>query len=88
MYKTNAFQVRQNLGVVLKRLSRGGRPVLVEKNRKPAAVLISLEDYQRRFADYDADIRREEVIDKIKKAKIRLPKGQTSLSLVRQLRAS
>ena len=51
MYKTNALKMRQNLGSVLRKLSKTGRPVLVEQNRKPVAVLISLEDYQKRFTD-------------------------------------
>lgn len=88
MLKTNALKMRQNLGSVLERLVKTGRPVLVERNRKPAAVLISLKDYQERFADREADLRREELVARIKAARLKLPKGKTSLSLIREIRSS
>lgn len=87
MEKTNALHLRQNLGKIIRQLKRLGKPILIEKNREPAAVLISIEDYQRRFADYDADAKREEVVNKIKNAKGKLPKGRTSLDLIRELRS-
>lgn len=83
MKKTNALKLRQALGKVLKELSRDGEPILIEKDRQPAAVLISLEDYQKRFADKEADALREEIVLTIKKAKLKLPVGKSSLDLVR-----
>jgi prevent-host-death family protein len=88
MRKTNALKMRQNLGAVLKKLASNGKPILVEKNRKPVAALISLEDYQKRFVDYEADLRREEIVKKITQAKIKIPKGKTSTDLIRELRSS
>ena len=58
MEKVNALALRQSLGRVLKNLSKSGRPILVEKGRKPAAVLISLDDYRKRFVDKIADDQR------------------------------
>lgn len=86
MQKTNALKLRQNLGSVLKKLQKTGEPILLEKNRQPAAVIISLEDYQKRFADYDAARKREEIVEKIKNARGKLPPGKTSLDLIRELR--
>ena len=80
--------MRQNLGVILKKLASNGKPILVEKSRKPVAALISLEDYQKRFVDYEADLQREEIVKKISQAKLKLPKGKTSLALIRKLRSS
>ncbi|MBI2340866.1 MAG: type II toxin-antitoxin system Phd/YefM family antitoxin [Deltaproteobacteria bacterium] len=87
MQKTNALKIRQNLGAMLKRLKKTGEPILLEKNREPAAVIISLEDYQKRFADYDADRKREAAVEKIKQANIKLPPGKTSLDLIREIRS-
>lgn len=87
MYTTNALKLRQNLGVILKKVEEG-KPVLVEKNRKPAAVLISISDYKKRFVDAEADELREELVSQIKTAKIKLPKSKTSLDLIRELRQS
>ena len=87
MQKTNALKLRQSLGAVLKRLKKTGEPILLEKNREPAAVIISIDDYQRRFADYDADRKREAAVEKIKRANIRLPAGKTSLDLIHEIRS-
>lgn len=87
MEKTNALDLRQNLGKIIQRLKKLGKPILIEKNREPAAVLISIEDYQRRFADFDADQKREEVVNKIINAKGKLGKGKNSLDLIRELRS-
>jgi len=87
MKKTNALKIRQSLGKVLRELNRDGEPILVEKDRKPAAVLISLEDYQRRFADKEGDSLRGELIAMIKSAKLSVPKGKSAVELVREGRA-
>ena len=65
MKTTNALEVRRSLGKVLTRLSRGGEPILVERNGQPAAVLISMEDYRERFADGVAASEREQLVKDI-----------------------
>jgi len=86
MEKVNAVQLRQSLGAVLKRLAKSGRPILLEKDRKPAAVIISLEDYRKRFVDVAADQLRRETVDRIKQAQLRTPNGVSSLDLLREVR--
>jgi len=87
MKKTNALELRQSFGAVLKKLEKTGEPILIEKNRQPAAVLISLDDYQKRFVDYEADAQRELMLERIKNAQIKLPAGKTSLDIIRELRS-
>jgi PHD/YefM family antitoxin component YafN of YafNO toxin-antitoxin module len=87
MQKTNALKLRQCLGAIVKQLETSGEPILIEKDRRPVGVLISIEDYKRRFVDVDADIARREMIEQIKAAGIKLPPGTTSLDLIRKLRA-
>ena len=65
MKKTNAIEMRRSLGKVLKGLALGGAPVLVERNREPAAVLISLKDYRERFVDRIAAEEREKLVEEI-----------------------
>jgi prevent-host-death family protein len=65
MQTTNALEVRRSLGKVLERLSRGGRPIVVERNGKPAAILISLADFRERFADIDAAEERKQLVEEI-----------------------
>lgn len=87
MIKTNALKLRQSLGSLLKKLEKNGEPILIERNRHPAAVLISIEEYQKRFVDHDADQQREIMVAKIKSAKAKLPAGKTSLDLIREMRS-
>ncbi len=86
MIKTNALQLRQSLGAVLKKLQSTKQPILVEKNSKPAAVLITLEDYQKRFVDKEADEKRKELIQRIKQLRVALPEQKTSIDFIRELR--
>ena len=58
MKRVNALTLRQSLGQVLTDLDKGG-PILVEKGRRPRAVLISVKDFEERFVDRRAlDARR------------------------------
>jgi len=86
MQKVNALQLRQSLGRVLQRLEKNGEPILLEKDRKPAAVIISLEDFHKRFVDVEADRKRVEMVERIKKARLRTPKGVSTLDLLREVR--
>lgn len=86
MQKTNALNLRQSLGSILKKLAKTGEPILIERNREPAAVLISLEDYKTRFVDREADRNRHEMIEELKRTKMTLPPGKTSVDLIRELR--
>lgn len=88
MKAVNALELRQSLGRVLRQLERGGAPILVQRGRQPAAVLISLQDYQERFADREADERRRTVVEQIKAAGFSRPRGRTTLDLLRELRAA
>ncbi len=65
MKKVNALAMRQSLGKVLRDLERTGEPILVEKGRRPAAVLITLRDYNERFVDRAAAEERRRVVTEI-----------------------
>ncbi len=87
MKKVNALELRQSPGRVLRALEKGGQPILVERQRRPAAVLISLADYQRRFADHDADEQRKAIIERIRSLRFTAPQGKTTTDLLRDLRS-
>lgn len=86
MLKTNALQLRQSLGAVLKKLKTSRQPILIERNSKPAAVLISLEDYQTRFVDREADEKRKQLVTRIRELRTELPEGKTSADILQELR--
>lgn len=84
MKSINALKLRQQLGSVLKSLETSGQPILVERNSKPAAVLISLDDYQKRFVDREADQRRKDLVEAILKTRLRPPAGKSTLDLLHE----
>jgi prevent-host-death family protein len=87
MQKTNALELRRALGKVLRKLERNGRPILIEKGRKPTAVLISLRDYAERFVDAVAADEREHLAEEILALRRRARRSRrTSVELVRELR--
>lgn len=87
MLKVNALQLRQSLGKVIQKLQKTGEPIILEKGRTPVAVLIGIEDFQRRFVDREADWERRKLFERLKKKSLRLPKGRSSLDLLREVRS-
>ncbi len=58
MQTANALELRQSLGRIIARLKRTKQPILLKKGKEPVAVIISLEDFEERFAERDAAQRR------------------------------
>jgi prevent-host-death family protein len=87
MKSVNALSLRQSLGRVLRQLERGGEPILVERDRRPAAVLISVRDYQERFVDREADAQRRAIVARLKELRFGKPEGRTTLELLREARS-
>ncbi len=65
MKRVNAVQLRQSLGKVVAGLMKGGEPVLLEKGRRPVAVLISLQDFRERFAEKAAADERLQIAEEM-----------------------
>lgn len=87
MKRVNALELRQHLGRVLRSLEKDGEPVVIERQRQPAAVLISLADYQKRFVDKDADQQRRAIVARIRELQFTAPRGKTTLDLLRKVRS-
>lgn len=86
MKKTNALDLRQNMGKIVKELLKTGEPILLEKGRVPVAVLITLEDFQKRFTDREADAKRNEIVARIQAANLKPPANKSTLDLIREIR--
>ncbi len=61
--------------------------ILVERARRPSAVLISIKDYNERFVDRAADEERRAIVRRIEQVHLRTPRGRTSLDILRALRS-
>jgi prevent-host-death family protein len=85
MKTANAVEVRRSLGKVLSRLGKGGGPIVLERNGKPAAVLISLQAFRERFADLDAAEERKLLVEEMLEA--RMPSKRSRSTAVDDLRS-
>jgi len=86
MEEVNALKIRNNLGEILDRLGKTGEPIYISKGRKIRAVLVTPEQFKKRFLDKQVEEDRKKFLKTVK----RLRKGKTSkdssLSILRQLR--
>jgi len=86
MEEVNALTIRNNLGKILDRLNKSGEPVLISKNRKIRAVLVTPEQFERRFLDWQSQDERRRFLAAMKQLK-RSRKGNiTTLAVLRKLR--
>jgi prevent-host-death family protein len=86
MRTVNALEIRNKLGAVLDDLERTGEPVMVSKGRRPRAVLISVQDYQRRFIDRQTEDKRRQLLDRVRAARGPSVGGVDSVAVLRDLR--
>lgn len=86
MKKVNALKIRNNLGEVLDTLTKTGEPILVSKGREIRAVLITPEQFKRRFLDYQAEEQKRQLLQTIEGLQANSLEGQDSLDLLRELR--
>jgi len=84
--KVNALKLRNNLGEILERLRRTGKPVLISKGREIRAVLITPEDFETRFLDAKAKEEKERLLKLFKSLRKMKKEDAGSLELLRQLR--
>ena len=86
MEEVNALKIRNNLGEILDRLDDKGEPILISKGRKIRAVLVTPEQFEKRFLDYQTQQDKERLLDSLKRLRKRKKVKQSSLSLLRKLR--
>jgi PHD/YefM family antitoxin component YafN of YafNO toxin-antitoxin module len=86
MKTVNALTVRNKLGEVLETLTRTGEPILVSKGRRVRAVLITPDDFQKRFVDVQAAEAKERLLHSIKGARKGKVVQRSSLEMLRELR--
>ena len=86
MSGVNALEIRNHLGEILDRLEKTGEPVLVSKGRRVRAVLITPEDYEKRFLDRQVEERRLELLARIREMRRPPTTARQSLDVLRELR--
>ncbi|RME21213.1 MAG: type II toxin-antitoxin system Phd/YefM family antitoxin [Deltaproteobacteria bacterium] len=86
MKRVNALDIRNRLGAVLDELERNREPILVSKGRRIRAVLITPEDFERRFLDHLTREKVREQLERIEGVRARRISDRTSLEILRGLR--
>ena len=86
MEEVNALKLRNNLGEILDRLRDKGEPILVSKSRKIRAVLVTPEQFERRFLDWQATEQRQRFLKNVAQLKKNTISQMDSLTVLRQLR--
>lgn len=66
--KVTALELRNRLGSILDRLEKEQEPIIVEKDRRPRAVLLPLALYRERFLDYQEKALRDELVKEIRES--------------------
>ncbi len=87
MKKINALELRQSLGKIIALIQRTGEPIMLEKGRKEAAVIISIKDYNERFVEKAASDERQQIFTEILGMARQSSNKQNSEELIRELRA-
>jgi len=86
MRQINALKIRNHLGEVLDLLRTEGEPILISKGRKIAAVLITPEQYQRRFVDHQAEEQKRRMLEKVLEMRADRIGNRDSVTTLRELR--
>ncbi|MDY6856449.1 MAG: type II toxin-antitoxin system Phd/YefM family antitoxin [Thermodesulfobacteriota bacterium] len=86
MREINALKLRNNLGEILDQLTRTGEPVVISKGRKVKAVLITPEQFEKRFLDYQAEQKKKEILEKILALRADRIGDKDSVAVLRELR--
>jgi PHD/YefM family antitoxin component YafN of YafNO toxin-antitoxin module len=86
MRTVNALKIRNHLGEVLDSLEKDGEPILLSKGRKIRAVLITPEQFKRRFIDKQAEEEREKLLKRIENLRADSVINKDSLNTLRSLR--
>ena len=86
MRQVNALKIRNHLGEVLELLRTEGEPIVISKGRKIAAVLITPEQYQRRFLDHQAEEQKRAMLEKVRALRAKRAGTRDSVSILREIR--
>lgn len=86
MEEVNALKVRNNLGEILDRLNKSGEPIYISKGRKIRAVLVTPEQFEKRFLDWRAKEEKKRLLDAVKGMRKDKKGKLSSLAVLRQIR--
>jgi prevent-host-death family protein len=66
MKRKSALQFRQEFGNILDSIESDAEPVLIERNARPVAVVVSYETFQRKFVDQQSHADRLKLLERFR----------------------
>ncbi|HNR14319.1 MAG TPA: type II toxin-antitoxin system Phd/YefM family antitoxin [Thermodesulfobacteriota bacterium] len=86
MKTVNALKLRNNLGEVLDALTKTGEPISVSKGREIRAVLITPEQFKKRFIDFEVEEKKKSLLERIRNSRAESTENRASVEVLRELR--
>ncbi len=86
MEEINALKIRNNLDEVLDRLNSTREPIFITKGRKVRAVLVTPDQFEKRFLDWKVEEEKKRIFESIKNLRGRKKVNKNSLEILRSLR--
>lgn len=86
MRQVNALKIRNHLGEVLEMLETEGEPIQISKGKKIVAVLITPEQYERRFLDYQVEEKKRQMLERVVEMRAGKAGRRSSVAVLRNLR--
>jgi len=86
MEEINALTMRNNLGKILDRLRKKGEPIFISKGREIRAVLVTPEQFERRFLDWQSEEKKKVLLNTIVGMRKKKLGKKGSLAVLRTLR--
>jgi antitoxin (DNA-binding transcriptional repressor) of toxin-antitoxin stability system len=86
MEEVNALTMRNNLGKILDRLEKKGEPIFISKGRKIRAVLVTPEQFEKRFLDWQTEEKKKVLLNAIQRMRKKKRGNKDSLVVLRSLR--
>jgi PHD/YefM family antitoxin component YafN of YafNO toxin-antitoxin module len=86
MKEVNALTLRTKFGEILDLLEKTGEPILINKRHKLRAVLVTPEQFERRFLDWQTEEKKKKLLHTIKALRGNRSGTEGSLAVLRKLR--
>jgi antitoxin (DNA-binding transcriptional repressor) of toxin-antitoxin stability system len=86
MKRITALELRQSLGRVARLLEKGGEPIILEKNHRAVAVLVSIRDFEQRFVEKSAAEARLKLLQEMDALARPAHDGSSAESILREAR--
>ena len=74
------------MGEILERLEKTGEPVYISKGRKIRAVLVTPDQFEKRFLDWQAEEKKQRLFKSIQALRKSRKGGEDSVAALRRLR--